>query len=62
MENIKAIIVDDEDQLRTYLKTQLKDVWPELDICGEAENGEEAIALIEKLQPDIVFLDVRMPV
>jgi DNA-binding LytR/AlgR family response regulator len=61
MENIKAIIVDDEDQLRTYLKTQLKDVWPELDICGEAENGEEAIALIEKLQPDIVFLDVRMP-
>jgi DNA-binding LytR/AlgR family response regulator len=61
MENIKAIIADDEAQLRTYLKKQLKDVWPDLDICGEAKNGLEAVNLIEKLQPDVVFLDIRMP-
>jgi len=61
MENIKAIIADDEAQLRTYLKKQLKGVWPDLDICGEAKNGREAVALIEELQPEVVFLDIRMP-
>jgi hypothetical protein len=33
---IKAIIADDEEQLRTYLKSRLSEVWPELVICGEA--------------------------
>ncbi len=57
----KAIIVDDETQLRTYLKSQLTQVWPDLEICGEAKSGQEAIELIEKYQPDIVFLDINMP-
>lgn len=57
----KAIIADDEKELRTYLRKQLADVWPELDICGEAKNGEEAVELIEAEEPDIIFLDIKMP-
>jgi DNA-binding LytR/AlgR family response regulator len=60
MNNSKAIIVDDEKHLRRYLRSMLADVWPELEICGEAQNGEEALALIESHQPHVVFLDIRM--
>ena len=61
MQEIKAIIADDEDQLRSYLKSRLSEVWPELVICGEARNGQEALELIEKHRPDIAFLDIKMP-
>jgi DNA-binding LytR/AlgR family response regulator len=61
MERIKAIIADDEEQLRRYLKARLKALWPELYICGEAANGPDALDLIEARQPDIAFLDIRMP-
>jgi DNA-binding LytR/AlgR family response regulator len=57
----KAIIADDEKELRTYLKTMLAEVWPELVVCGEAGNGREALDLIESHRPQIVFLDIRMP-
>ena len=57
----RAIIADDEQELRTYLKGQLSRLWPELIICGEAGNGPEALSLMEKLRPDIAFLDIRMP-
>jgi DNA-binding LytR/AlgR family response regulator len=61
MSDPKAIIADDEEQLRTYLKTRLKEIWPELIICGEAKNGLEAIQLVEEHKPDISFLDIKMP-
>lgn len=61
MPEIRAIIADDEEQLRTYLKSRLSEVWPELVICGEARNGREALKAIEKEQPHIAFLDIRMP-
>jgi DNA-binding LytR/AlgR family response regulator len=57
----KAIIADDEKELRTYLKSLLSETWPELIICGEAKNGKEALALIETEQPQIAFLDIKMP-
>ncbi|HUN54414.1 MAG TPA: LytTR family DNA-binding domain-containing protein [Smithella sp.] len=57
----KAIIADDERELRTYLKNMLAEVWPELDICGEAANGREALAMIETFSPQIAFLDIKMP-
>ncbi|HVN94884.1 MAG TPA: LytTR family DNA-binding domain-containing protein [Syntrophorhabdaceae bacterium] len=57
----KAIIADDEKELRTYLKSLLGEIWPELAICGEAKNGKEALALIETERPQIAFLDIRMP-
>ena len=61
MQAIKAIIADDEDQLRSYLKSRLSDVWPELIISGEARNGQEALEMIRKTHPHIAFLDIRMP-
>jgi DNA-binding LytR/AlgR family response regulator len=60
MNSTKAIIVDDEKHLRRYLRSMLVEVWPELEICGEAPNGEEALALIETYRPHVVFLDIRM--
>lgn len=56
-----AIIADDERLMRDQLKLRLNQVWPELEIVGEAKNGDEAIALVEEHQPDFVFLDIRMP-
>lgn len=56
-----AIIADDEAILRAQLKTALGEVWPQLNIVGEAKNGLQAVTLIRKLQPDIAFLDIRMP-
>jgi len=61
MEQTTAIIADDEDQLRRYLRSQLADCWPDLIICGEARNGQEALELIEQYRPEIAFLDIRMP-
>ena len=61
MQTIKAIITDDEPELRRYLRSALRNAWPELDVCAEADNGHRALALIEQLQPQIAFLDIRMP-
>ncbi len=57
----KAIIADDEKELRGYLKTMLAETWPELEICGEAANGKEALRLVESRRPEVVFLDIKMP-
>ena len=56
-----ALIAEDESLLRAQLIARLAEAWPELEIVGEAENGEDAVALIEEAKPDIVFLDIRMP-
>jgi len=58
----RALIADDERLMREQLRARLREVWPELDIVAEARNGQEAVALTEQHQPDIVFLDIRMPV
>ncbi|MFL6710432.1 MAG: LytR/AlgR family response regulator transcription factor [Massilia sp.] len=56
-----AIIADDERLMRDQLRMRLGQVWPELDIVGEAKNGEEAVELVRQLKPDLTFLDIRMP-
>ena len=56
-----AIIADDEKELRTYLRTLLAEVWPDLVISGEAANGQEALDLVEAAHPQIAFLDIKMP-
>jgi DNA-binding LytR/AlgR family response regulator len=61
MSEIKAIIAEDEKAIREYLKNEILEVWPDLDICGEASNGIEAIGLVEICEPDIAFLDINMP-
>jgi DNA-binding LytR/AlgR family response regulator len=61
MRHPEAVIADDEKQLRIYLKSKLADLWPELVVSGEAENGHEALKLIETRRPGIAFLDIKMP-
>lgn len=61
MSVVKAIIADDEPELRTYLKKRLAEVWPDLLIGGEAGNGREALDLIDRVRPEIAFLDIKMP-
>jgi len=56
-----TFLSDDERELRNYLKSMLKEAWPELDICGEAANGDEALELVSLKRPQIAFLDIRMP-
>ena len=58
----RALIADDERLMRDQLRARLKEVWPDLEIVAEAKNGQEAVALTEQHHPDIVFLDIRMPV
>ena len=61
MENITAVIAEDEKELRNHLRSQLVEIWPELQVVGEARNGKEALELIERHKPHIAFLDIRMP-
>ncbi|HET9749829.1 MAG TPA: LytTR family DNA-binding domain-containing protein [Casimicrobiaceae bacterium] len=56
-----AVIADDERLMREQIAAQLRQAWPELLVVGEAVNGREAVALVQSLAPDVVFLDIRMP-
>jgi len=58
----RAVIADDEPLMRDQLRARLKELWPELEIVSEAKNGEEAIEQVEEHRPEVVFLDIRMPV
>src|SRR5205085_6481909 len=57
---INAIVVDDEQLARNELSFLLRD-FPEVELIGTADNGPEAVKLIENAEPDLVFLDVQMP-
>ncbi|MDQ1922272.1 LytR/AlgR family response regulator transcription factor [Massilia pseudoviolaceinigra] len=61
MATVSALIVDDESPMRDQLRARLAEVWPDLAIVGEASNGLDAVTMAAQLQPDIVFLDIRMP-
>lgn len=56
-----AIIIDDEFKGRMALKQKLSDYCPEVELLGEAADGAEGMQLIDKLHPQIVFLDIEMP-
>jgi two-component system alkaline phosphatase synthesis response regulator PhoP len=57
----KILIVDDEVHLRSLLRQTLEDLEDEGVELHAAANGEEALAAIETMQPNLVFLDVMMP-
>lgn len=57
---IRALIVDDEPPARELIATLLRDE-PDVEVVGECVNGRKAVTAIERLSPDLVFLDVRMP-
>ncbi|MES3024118.1 MAG: LytTR family DNA-binding domain-containing protein [Pseudomonadota bacterium] len=56
-----AIIADDEELPRAELLRMLATAWPELAIVAECEHGTDALEAIYKHQPEIAFLDIRMP-
>jgi DNA-binding LytR/AlgR family response regulator len=56
-----AVIADDERLMREQLRARLQQVWPELNIVAEAKNGLEAVQAVKDHQPDVIFLDIRMP-
>jgi two-component system, LytTR family, response regulator len=60
MMRMKSLLIDDERMARLRLERLLRD-QEKVEIVGEAENGLEAIAQIERLSPDLIFLDVQMP-
>jgi DNA-binding LytR/AlgR family response regulator len=58
---MRTLIVDDEPVARQILREELE-ALASVQIVGEAEDGEVALGLIQSLQPDLVFLDLQMPV
>jgi DNA-binding LytR/AlgR family response regulator len=58
---ITAIIAEDEPLLRLEIRESLRTLWPQLVISAEAADGFEAIQAVDRLAPDIVFLDIHMP-
>jgi DNA-binding NarL/FixJ family response regulator len=60
MEPIRVLIADDHPLYRDGLRTMLERA-PETEIVGEATTGDEATAMADALQPDVVLMDVQMP-
>lgn len=59
--NFRGVIAEDEELLRTALSSLLKETWPQMEIVAECEDGASALESIAELQPDVAFLDIRMP-
>jgi DNA-binding NarL/FixJ family response regulator len=57
---IRVLLADDQQLIRAGLR-MLCDAEPDLEVVGEAGNGREAVALAERLTPDVVVMDLRMP-
>ena len=57
---MKAVIVDDERLARNELKSLLSE-FPNVEIMAECDSAESAITTVDKLKPDVVFLDIHMP-
>jgi DNA-binding LytR/AlgR family response regulator len=61
MPETKAIIADADESAIRSLESLLSEVWPDLIICGRAQNGRQALEVIGRYQPQVAFLDVRLP-
>lgn len=61
MKRPTALIAEDELPQRQELRTLLREVWPELDVVAECEDGLAALKALELHRPQVAFLDIRMP-
>uniref|UniRef100_B8HNP3 Two component transcriptional regulator, LuxR family n=1 Tax=Cyanothece sp. (strain PCC 7425 / ATCC 29141) TaxID=395961 RepID=B8HNP3_CYAP4 len=61
MEKIRLLLVDDQQIIRQGLRSLLE-AKPDLEVVGEAENGQQAVLQVAALHPDVVLMDVRMPI
>ncbi|HEU5307481.1 MAG TPA: response regulator transcription factor [Acidimicrobiia bacterium] len=57
---IRVVVVDDQPIVRAGFQTIL-DAQPDIDVVGEAADGLESVATVERLRPDVVVMDIRMP-
>ena len=57
---IRVLLVDDQALFREGLQTLLS-VWPDIEVVGQANNGQEAVEQATALQPDVILMDLRMP-
>jgi len=58
---VRIVIADDQPRACQGLQALLA-TWPEIEVVGKAANGQEAIQLVEQCRPDVVLMDIRMPV
>ena len=58
---IRVLVVDDDPDARLFVRMALR-TDPNVLVCGEAADGAEAVKLVSDLHPDVVLLDIRMPV
>jgi two-component system response regulator YesN len=58
---VGALLVDDEDDIRTLMRVIIDGADQGLFVCGEAADGHETLELLERLEPTVVVLDQRMP-
>ncbi len=61
MTNIRVVLADDHSIVRAGIRSILQNL-DGIDVVGEAVNGSEALELVEKMQPDVVLVDISMPV
>ena len=59
--SVRILIADDHEIVRQGIRRVLE-VKPDWEICGEASNGQEAVQMAQELTPDIIIMDVTMPV
>jgi DNA-binding NarL/FixJ family response regulator len=58
----RILIVDDHEIVREGIRNLLSQSRPGWNVCGQASNGQEAVAAVRDLKPDVVILDITMPV
>jgi DNA-binding NarL/FixJ family response regulator len=58
---VRVLIVDDQEFIRRGLRVLLSEE-PDIQICGEAQDGNDAVKMVAELLPDVVIMDISMPV
>ena len=59
---VKSVLIADDQEIIREVLCDLFDSQEDFEVCGEAENGMEAVEMAQMLQPDVILLDLSMPV